>query len=169
MANEINAHTRVRLQWPTDPAVELGGSFNAYHDEADGAINYTSSINNLPIEAWPEGRGALGFGRGRFGRGPFGRGDGGFGFGRGWFGRGPFGHGAKMLQFITPELIDGDYKFAVCGVDKAGNVETPATIEEELTLAEEPEPPTNLTVTGYVKGTDTLTINYALSADDEEI
>jgi len=167
MTNEINAHTRVRLRWVTDPAVDMGGSFNVYHDDTDGSINYAARINNLPIEAWPERRGTFCFGRGRFGRGPFGRGDGGYGFGRGMFGRGPFGHGADVLEFITPKLIDGNYDFAVCGVDKAGNVETPATIEKELELAGTPAPPTDLTVTGYTKGTDTITLGWSLSEDDQ--
>lgn len=161
----IVATSRALIRWPTQQSVPLDGSFDIYLDE-----QFASPINPLPIAAWPDelAGGKIGFGLGGFGQGAFGHGDGGFGFGEGPFGLGPFGYGAAWLEYITDLLADGLHKFDVIGLDAAGNPTSPAGgTQAEITLAGEPAPPGRPQADSYDQGTDTLTLSYALSADDE--
>ena len=168
MTRAIIAQSRARLKWATDPSVDPGGSYNVYCDGGDASIDYETPINSSAIPAWPDGRGYYGFGVGRFGMGAFGIGEGGAGFGLGGFGLGEFGFGAAMLEYTTGEMDDGDYLLAVVAVDAAGNKTTPAAIEEDITLAGIPDPPTDLAAESYDDATDTLTLSWTLSQDDTE-
>lgn len=159
----IVAQGQVEIKWPQSSAVPLRGWYNVY---ADG--DYSAAINNAPIPAWPDGEGWRGFGSGLFGAGRFGFGDRGLLFGQGRFGMGRFGFGALMLSFVTPSLADGTRTFNIVGFDEAGNPSAPSGGKEvSATISGEPDPPGVPTADSYVLGTDTLTISFALSDDDE--
>ena len=163
----IIAKSLALLRWPDSQAAPLGGSYDVFRDNRDAAVDYGSAINPSPIAAWPDGAGKIGAGLGPAGSGPAGYGHGGVGCGMGGAGMGMAGFGAAMREFTTPPLLDGGWLFAVVASDPAGNAATPAAVEAAATLAGDPAPPGIPLASGYDLGTDTLTVEWPLSADDE--
>jgi len=165
----IIAQAQAELTWMQAQSVGVRGHYDVFvNDGAGGAVNYSAAINPAPIAAWPDGEGKQGFGRGTFGGGRFGHGDVGLGFGRGCFGLGRFGFGARRIHHVTRPLADGTWVFAVLAFDAAGNPAAPAAgTEVTVALAGEPDPPDDPAATGYDAGTDTLTLEWTLSPDDE--
>ncbi len=163
----IIAEARIALRWPSQQQVPLDGSFNVYRDDRDGDVDYETPVNGSEIPAWPDGAGKIGAGLGRDGMGADGFGDGGVGDGLGIAGLGPDGFGAHFLEFPTPLLADGTWELAVVGLDAAANAVTPAVIERQASVAGTPGPPGVPEASNYDSGTDTITLQWALSPDDE--
>ena len=70
----------------------------------------------------------------RFGEGDFGyEWAGGVGFGRGGFGLGEFGVDADIIEWVSPALEAGVYRFGVKVIDERGN-ESAASETEEVTV-----------------------------------
>lgn len=162
----IIADAQVEVNWPQQQGVPLGGWYDVFGDGKTGSVNYSSPLNADKIEAWPDDEAKIGAGLGRAGMGVAGYGDGGMGAGLGGAGLGMAGFGAEVMTYTTPELADGTHKLAVVGFDPAGNAVTPADLEEEIAVAGVPEPPGVPEATAYDNGSDTLTLGWALSADD---
>ena len=164
----IAQNSRARLQWPQDQTVPIGGYYNVYlGDRNGGAIDYGSPVNPRRIPAWPNNAaGKTGFGLGQFGSGACGYADGGEGWGQNAWGIGRFGFDAKYLNYLTDELADGTYNAAVVGYDPAGNAST-GNAEYEIALAGDPEPPGVPSPDNYTQVTDTLTLSFPPSDDDE--
>ena len=161
---------RALIRWPRQQEVlPPAGTFNVYkNDGAGGEIDYDTPVNLRPISAWgPGAEGKIGFGLGKFGETAFGFDGPGMGFGIGCFGLGYFGIGADWVTFTTPPLADGTWLFAAVGADEAENETTPATETVTLTLAGTPEPPADLAADSYTSGTDTLSLSWTASSDDE--
>jgi len=167
----IVAKSAARIRWPAQQQVPLNGAYRIYRDDgAGGGIDYDTPCNADPIAAWPDGEGKMGAGLGPAGSGAAGYGYGAYlpGAGEGAAGLGMAGFGADWHEWITAELADATYLFAVVGLDAAGNLsETPADVLAAVTLAAAPDPPGVPSPTAYEKGTDTLTLGWPLSADDE--
>jgi hypothetical protein len=164
----ILAHAQARLRWPRGQDVPLGGGYNVYAGPSGAGVDYDSPLNAAPIPAWPDLTGNTGDGLGRDGDGPDGVGGGGLGDGMGLDGGGPDAVGALAMEFLTEPLADGDWLFAVLPVDAAGNAaDSPADVEAALALAGEPAPPGAPTADAYDGDTDTLTLEWDLSPDDE--
>lgn len=174
----IIADAKVRVLWPAQQHVPLGGHYNLFRDDRDGVIDYDTPVNPIPVQAWPDGEGKVGFGLGGgldedgqplgFGQGAFGYGAGGARFGQGGFGLGMHGFGAELHEYVTAPLADGTYRMAVVGYDGAGNRVTPADVEVEVAVAGAPAPPGRPTAATYDQPMDRLTLNWPLSKDDEE-
>jgi len=167
----IVAHSAARIRWPAQQQAPLDGAFGVYRDDgAGGGIDYGTACNADPIPAWPDGEGKMGAGLGPAGSGAAGYGYGAYlpGAGEGAAGLGMAGFGADWHEWITADLADATYLFAVVGLDAAGNLsETPADVLAAVTLAAAPDPPGVPSPTAYEKATDTLTLNWPLSGDDE--
>jgi len=161
----IVATSRVRLSWPAEQHVPLGGRYYVYG--GIGSVGYASPLAG-PLPAWPRPQTKIGFGLGSFGGGAWGVGDAdGVGFGMGHFGYGPFGIGGESLSVDLAHLADGTWHFAVCGCDAAGNVETPAAVTTNIALAGQPAPPSRLRATAYsAGGGGTLSLAWTKSSDD---
>ena len=164
----IIAKSRALVRWLQRQSVPLGGWYNVYGDGgAGGGIDYGSPVNPRPLAAWPDGEGKIGAGLGPAGQGPAGTGLGGVGAGYGAAGLGPAGIGVAAMSLVTPLLSDGDYTFCAVPFDPAGNADTPASETAEVLLAGEPKPPGVPQADSYDDETDTLTLSWALSPDDE--
>jgi len=164
----IIAKSRALVRWLQRQSVPLGGWYNVYGDGgAGGGIDYGSPVNPRPLAAWPDGEGKRGWGLGPWGEGPWGQGQGGVGWGYGPWGLGPWGYGIATVSLVTPLLTDGTYTFAAVPLDPAGNADTPASETAEVLLAGTPKPPGVPTATAYDDETDTLTLSWQLSPDDE--
>ncbi len=163
----IVADAQVEVRWPQQQAVPLGGWYDIFGDAKSGAVDYGTPLNPGRIPAWPDDNAKIGAGLGRAGMGVAGYGDGGMGAGLGGAGLGMAGFGAEVISYITGALADGTHTLAVVGFDPAGNKVTPADLETEIAVAGVPAPPGVPTATNYDNGSDTLTLNWALSPDDE--
>ena len=164
----IRAQTaRVRLRWPTQQQVPIGGGYYVYASAADGdTVNYDTPLNAAMIPAWQgdhvghkAGFGMAATGSG-FGDDSFGADADPAGFGQAAFGLDDFGRGDHWHEFTTSPLTDGTYKFAVCPVDAAGNINTSDALEISVTVAGTPYPPSAAEITAYDDATDTLTVEW---------
>jgi len=165
----IVAAARAELSWQQAQDVPVGGHYDVYRDDRDGAVSFAARVNVRPVDAWPDGEGKRGWGLGRWGAGAWGRGERGLGWGGGHWGDGPWGLGGRRLSWRSGLLDDGVWTFAVVPVDAAGNPASPSSgTEAAVGLAGTPRPPTDVEATAYDAGTDTVTLGWSLSPDDED-
>lgn len=164
--SSIIAKSKAKLRWPAMQSLLGGGFYEVYKDARDGVVSYTTPINPSPIEAWKDLEGKIGFGLGPFGKGGFGGGTGGVGFGVGMFGAGPFGVGAPTIEFVTDDLPDGTWTFAVVARDAAGNAAGSAAEDSlsQVALAGTPRPVSDLTA--VADGANNVKLTWSLSPDD---
>ncbi len=162
--SELRAKTaRVRLRWPTQYGVQTGGGFFIFMSARDGAaIDYETPINAEPVEAWLVEIRDFNIGDGIEADGEGYDGFFGGGFGDGMFpdGIGPDGFGAVYLEYITGQLEDGTYKFAVCPVDQFGNINTTGAIEKTITVSGIPYPPATIEATDYDPQAEEVTLEW---------
>jgi hypothetical protein len=102
--------------WP------IGTTANVYFDNGTGEIDYHNALNDLPIRIWPAWQDKTGFGMAGLGLSDFGYDSAAaVGFAKGSFGNGRFGFDADTIEWITPPLPMGVYKFAIKFIDQAGH------------------------------------------------
>ncbi len=145
-----SAGNRIKVSIQTTLAMRLGDRFRI---SIDGTIVHEADI-------YPTSDGAGGYGVSfgvSYGRGPFGG-----GYGREYGVN--YGHGGGIvLEWVSEPLFIGTYAVAVNIIDKAGNVSSSTTTN--VTLATYPRPATDLVVSSYDSGTDTLTLGWGESED----
>lgn len=113
---------RVRLAFLRSQNLPPGTALSVYFDGGTGQIDYDEPLNETPIPIWLCPQDKAGFGMSRFGEGDFGwDAAAAVGFGKGCFGCGPFGLDADAVEWISPRLASGTYRFGVKVVDEAGN------------------------------------------------
>ncbi len=92
----------------------LGAASTCTSTTAPGQIDYSKPLNASPIPVWPCPQDKAGFGMARFGTGDFGYDSAAcVGFGKGSFADGPFGMDADTIEWISPPLPLGRYRFGV--------------------------------------------------------
>jgi hypothetical protein len=140
---------------PIDVAAEI------YFDNGTGTIDYDQPLNNQPIRIWPARQDKAGFGMSRFGKGDFGYDSAGaVGFGKGSFGDGQFGLDADTIEWISPPLEPGVYKFGVKIIDEAGN-KSNASETEPITVIPAARPAEQLSICSFNKQTNELVLNVS--------
>ena len=113
---------RVRITLLRSQHLPVDSHINIYWDHGTGMIDYTASLNTSPIPVWPSRRHKAGFGLSGFGRSDFGYdASAAVGFGGGNFGSGGFGIDADTIEWISPALADGTYRFGLVVCDRRGN------------------------------------------------
>jgi len=118
----IPANSRVRLILLRSQALPPGTFLNVYFDDGTGDIDYGAPLNASPIGVWPCPQDKAGFGMAAFGTDDFGYDSAAcVGFGRGRLGEGPFGMDADSIEWTSPPLPRGRYRFGVKIVDACGN------------------------------------------------
>jgi len=162
----IKAEGKVKITWPAQTHVGLGGYFNIYHRISGGAFDYDDPINRNKILAWPDGR-HPGAGFGPAGQRPAGMGVLSAPAGYGPAGYGPAGFGTFSYRYVTGLYDDGAHEFCVIAYDAAGNRITPAVATASVTIAAEPLPPTNLAVVSHDDATDTTVFSWTLTEDEQ--
>jgi hypothetical protein len=153
-------HARVRLVLLRSQSLPFGAVVNIYHDNGTGQVNYTTPLNPTPIPVWPCWQDEAGLGLAQFGLGDFGyESAAAVGFGKGNFGQGQFGLDADTIEWISPELALGVYRFGVTVTDSEGN-ESPAT---ETTLIAIVPPARPAAALSLATSTDSETITLSIS------
>jgi len=127
-----------------------------YFDNGTGQVDYGQPIRSMRI--WPCLQDKAGWGLSRFGEGDFGYDwAGGIGFGRGSFGRGEFGVDADIVEFMSPALEAGTYRFGVKVVDRNGN-KSGASETGTITVIRVVRPAQRLGVELFEKDTNQLVL-----------
>jgi hypothetical protein len=161
LSNELDpplATGRIRLVLLQNQALPPGARFNVYCDHGAGTIDYGAPLNASPIPVWPCPQDKAGFGMAAFGAGDFGYDSPAcVGFGRGRFAEGPFGMDAGAIEWISPLLPLGRYRFGVKTLDASGN-ESPACETSPIAVVPPPRPAAALSVASFDPQTHQLTL-----------
>ncbi len=115
-------NNRITIVLSRSQSLPIGATIQIYFDNGTGQIDYEHPLNQAPIQVWPSWQDKAGFGMSRFGFSDFGYdSSAAVGFGKGCFGENPFGMDEDTIEWISPVLDTGIYKFAIVVFDKAGN------------------------------------------------
>jgi hypothetical protein len=138
---------------PIDAVVDI------YFDNSTGQIDYENPITGTPIRIWPAWQDKAGLGMSRFGLGDFGWDSAAaVGFGKGSFGNGQFGLDADTIEWISPPLLSGTYKFGVKVRDTAGR-QSAGSETAPITVTPAARPPEGMSVSSFDKQTNHLVLN----------
>jgi hypothetical protein len=155
---EIDAG-RVRLVLLRSQTLPLGATANVYFDNGTGTIDYTEPLNARPIRIWPCPQDKAGFGAARFAEGDFGWDSAAsVGLGIGAFGRGQFGLDADAIEWVSPVLSLGTYRFGVRIADASAG-EGPASETGPIVVVPAATPATGLDIASFDESTNQLTLN----------
>ena len=120
--SSIGKSGRVRISMLRGQSLPISAIAQVYFDNGTGEIDYDKALNDSPIRIWPAHQDKAGFGMSRFGVSDFGYDSAAaVGFGKGGFGHGQFGLDADSLEWTSPVMGTGVYKFAIKVTDEVGN------------------------------------------------
>jgi hypothetical protein len=137
---------------PPDSTIQI------YCDNGTSEIDYDVPLNDSPIRIWPAWQDKAGFGMSRFGVSDFGYDSAAaVGFGKGSFGNDRFGLDADTIEWISPPLNVGVYKFAVVVTDSKGN-QSSAGETGAITVTPAAQPAEKLEISSYDKQTNKLVL-----------
>jgi hypothetical protein len=150
---------RVELSFLRSQCLPAGGRFEIYLCEGSGEVNYEDPIGTGQIWACQQDK--AGFGLARFGDGDFGyEWAAGVGLGKGSFGLGEFGVDADIIEWTSPTLAAGVYRFGVKVIDEKGN-ESAASETGEVTAIPAARPASGLDVSLFNEETNTLVLEFS--------
>jgi hypothetical protein len=150
---------RVRIEMLRSQNLPLGTHSLIYFDNGTGEIDYEVPLTASPIRIWPSWQDKAGFGMSRFGASDFGYESGaGVGFGQGSFGSGQFGLDADMLEWVSPPLRAGAYRFTVKASDEAGN-ESDFSETDSITVTPAARPAEHVSIYSFDKETNELVLS----------
>jgi hypothetical protein len=140
---------RLRITLVRSQTLPIGATVNIYCDNGTGQIDYSETMNTLPIPIWPCAQDKAGFGMAQFGAADFGYDAlAAVGFAKGAFGLGQFGLDADVIEWTGPRLPAGQYRFAVRVADESGQ-EGPANETEPVVVLPAQTPAAGLNVTAF--------------------
>ena len=150
---------RVRISLLRSQNLPSEATAEIYFDNGTGVIDYSQPLSNRPIRIWPAWQDKAGFGMSRFGAGDFGYDSAAaVGFGKGSFGQGQFGLDADAIEWTSPLLMAGVYKFGVKITDGAGN-KSSASETEPITVIPAARPAEQVSISSFDKQTNELILN----------
>ena len=162
--NELGRPTgggHVKLTLLRNQNFPIAGALNIYCDTGTGVIDYAEPLNASPVPVWPCRQDKAGFGMAQFGEGDFGyESAAAVGFGKGSFGRGGFGLDADVIEWISPVLPLGTYRFGVTVRDTAGT-ESLAGETEPIAVIPAAKPAVGLGILEFNEHTSQLTLNIS--------
>lgn len=152
---------RVRLTLLRGQSLPLGAMANVYTDNGTGQIDYSTPLNPAPIALWPCRQDKAGFGMAQFGTGDFGyESAAAIGFAKGSFGRGHFGLDTDALEWVSPALPLGEYRFGVIVTDHEGN-DSSASETAPVTVVPAARPAAGLDVVTFDESANRLTLSIS--------
>jgi hypothetical protein len=152
---------RVRISLLRSQNLPIDAGAEIYFDNGTGTIDYGQPLSNRPFRIWPTWQDKAGFGMSRFAVGDFGYDSAGaVGFGKGSFGHGQFGLDADTIQWTSPPLEAGVYKFGVKIIDGDGNKGI-ASKTEPITVIPAARPAEQLYISSFDKQTNELVLNVS--------
>ncbi len=161
IAGPAAGNGRVKLTLLRSQALPIDARINIYTDNGAGQIDHMEPVNALPLPVWPCARDKAGFGMAQFGTGDFGYDSAAaIGFGKGNFGRGLFGLDADTLEWVSPRLPLGRYRFGVKVIDAHGN-ESLASKTEPMAVVPAATPAAGLDITTFDPAINQLTLRIS--------
>jgi hypothetical protein len=149
---------RIRLRLLRSQALPIGATAHIYFDNGTGPIDYAVPLNPAAIPIWPCSQDKAGFGMAQFGAGDFGYdAAAAIGFGKGCFGHGQFGIDADAIDWISPPLPLGRYRFGVRIADARGN-EGPPCETQAIAVIPAAKPAAGLDIVSYDPQINQLTL-----------
>jgi hypothetical protein len=155
---------RVTITLLRSQNLPAGITAQIYFDNGTGQIDYNNPITNTPIRIWPAWQDKAGLGMSRFGLGDFGWDSAAaVGLGKGSFGYGQYGLDADTIEWTSPPLPNGTYKFAVKLKDSSGR-QSSESETGPITLTPAARPVDGLSVSSFNKQTNQLVLNIENNA-----
>ena len=151
LCNSIPDSGCVKISLLRSQNLPVGGTALIFYDNGTGQIDYENPVSKKNIRIWPTWQDKAGFGMSGFGLGDFGYDSAAaVGFGKGCFGQGLFGLDADIIQWISPPLAAGIYKFAIKVIGENGN-ESSIIETEPVTVTPMPGPAEKIRIISYDK------------------
>jgi len=152
---------RVRISMLRSQNLPMGATAEIYFDNGTGEIDYDKPLTSSPIRIWPAWQDKAGFGMSRFGVSDFGLDwAAGVGFGKGSFSNGQFGLDADTIEWTSPPLSAGVYRFAVKIADEAGN-ESSVSETGPITVTPAAKPAEKVSISLFDKQANRLVLKIA--------
>lgn len=149
---------RVKITLLRSQNLPTDATANIYSDNGMGQINYNHPLTDSPIRIWPAWQDKAGFTMSGFGLGDFGYDSAAaVGFGKGAFGHGQFGLDADTIEWTSPPLPAGAYRFAVKVTDKSGT-QSSTSETEPITVTPAARPAEGLSISSFDKQTNQLVL-----------
>jgi len=127
-----------------------------YFDNGTGQVDYDNPITDSPIRIWPAWQDKAGFAMSRFGLSDFEWDSAAaIGLGKGSFGHGQFGLDADTIEWTSPPLTSGTYKFGVKVRDASGRQST-SSETGPITVTPAARPAEGLSISSFDKQTNQL-------------
>jgi len=152
---------RVRMNLLRSQNLPMGATAEVYFDNGTGEIDYDKPLSDSPIRIWPAWQDKAGFAMSKFGVGDFGyESAAAVGFGKGSFGCGQFGLDADAIEWTSPPLLAGVYKFGVKVTNKAGS-QSNASETEPITVTPAAKPAEKLSISSFGKQENQLVLDIS--------
>ena len=149
---------RVRLSLLRSQTLPVSATANIYHDHGTGQVDYAMPLNATPIPIWSCVQDKAGFGLAQLGVDDFGYDSAASaGFGKGTLGFGQFGLDADTIEWLSPVLPLGTYRFGMRVADACGD-EGPAAEATPITVVPAIKPAVGLAVGTFDQPTNELTL-----------
>jgi len=150
---------RVTITLLRSQNLPVGATAQIYFDNGTGQIDYNNPMTNTPIQIWPAWQDKAGLGMSRFGFSDFGWDSAAaVGFGKGSFGYGQFGLDADTIEWTSPSLPNGAYKFGIKVTDVSGRQST-GSETGPVTVTPAARPAEGLSISSFDKQTNQLVLN----------
>jgi hypothetical protein len=147
---------RVKLSLLAGQNLPVGATANIYFDNGTGEIDYDHPLTDSPIRIWPAWQDKAGFAMGGFGLGDFGYDSAAaVGFGKGAFGHGQLGLDADTIEWTSPPLPAGAYRFGVKVTHKSGT-QTSTSETQPITVTPAAKPAEGLSISSFDEQTNQL-------------
>ncbi len=147
---------RVRIVLLRSQSLPIDATAEIYFDNGTGQIDYDNPLTDSPIRIWPAWQDKAGFAMSGFGTGDFGHDStAAVGSGRGSFSNGQFGLDADTIEWISPSLQSGCYRFGVRITDESGN-QSSAGETEPITVTPAAKPADELNILSFDKESNQL-------------
>jgi hypothetical protein len=161
LTNSPASSGRVRISLLRSQNLPMDATAEIYFDNETGTVDYNQPLSDRPIRIWPAWQDKAGFGMSRFGGSDFGYDvAGAVGFGKGSFGHGQFGLDADTIEWTSPPLTAGIYKFGVKIINGAGN-ESSASETESISVIPAASPAEQVSICSFDKQTNELVLSVS--------
>jgi hypothetical protein len=159
--SSIGQSGRVRINMLRGQSLPISAIAQVYFDNGTGEIDYDEALNDSPIRIWPARQDKAGFGMSRFGISDFGYDSAAaVGFGKGGFGHGQFGLDADSLEWISPAMRAGIYKFAIKVTDEVGN-DSGSSETDQIVVTPAARPAEKINISSFNKQTNQLVLGIS--------
>lgn len=155
---------RVKFTLLRSQNLPIGATMDIYFDDGTGDIDYDHPLNDSPICIWPTWQDKAGFGMSQFGLIDFGYDSAAaIGFGKGYFGHGQFGLDADVIEWTSPSLPAGVYRFGIKVRDDSG-LQSTSSETEPITVIPAPRPAEKIRVSSFDNETNQLVLEIENTA-----